>query len=137
MLVHDDDVGEAPLGGHAAVRVVDAVGGGHDPGAVVLVPLPAAVAGAAGADEVAHADRVAGLEPRDAAAAAGHHADDLVPARATATNGSSKDITIAVASSKSFATFGREFDDYPGTTGYMAFPQSFLMMWRSVWQIPQ
>lgn len=63
------------------MRVVDAVGGEHDPRAVVVVPLAAAVAGAAGPHEVAHADRVAGLEPRDAAADAGHHAHDLVPAR--------------------------------------------------------
>uniref|UniRef100_A0A0A9DKK4 Uncharacterized protein n=1 Tax=Arundo donax TaxID=35708 RepID=A0A0A9DKK4_ARUDO len=78
VLVDDDGVGETAPRDGAAVRVVHAVGGEHDAGAVVLETLAAALAGAAGADEVAHAHRVAGLELGDAAA----DADDLVPTRA-------------------------------------------------------
>ena len=48
--------------------MVHAVGGEHEPGAVVLVPRAAARAGAAGVDEVAHANRVPGLELGDAGA---------------------------------------------------------------------
>ena len=114
----------------APPRARDAVGGEHDPGAVVLVPLPAALAGAAGPDEVAHAHRVAGLEPRDAAADAGDHADDLVPARADRRGDQRpllESVTLLLLAlikfcSAPFATSGGELD-YPGTTGYMALPQ--------------
>jgi hypothetical protein len=86
VLADDDHVGEASLGGRTVVVVVDAVGGEHELGAVVLVPRAAALAGAAGVDEVARAHCVPGLELGDAMADVCDDAHNLMPASLTCTS---------------------------------------------------
>src|SRR5690606_1919367 len=74
-----DAGGVAAVGGRAGVALAAVVGGGHAVLAVLLLAGRALRARAAGVDEAAHADGVAGLEPGHGRADGGHAADDLVP----------------------------------------------------------